>query len=120
MDGKAYTAAVVEDIRQRTQNGEKCVVVFDIDDTLSDSRGRTLEFARAWDPLEPGRAQRPVALARAGLHGLSLTEASSFSPGVPSWCGDTGEGACGHTRDATTEPTRSVATMPSETAMGTL
>ncbi len=48
-DGKAFVAAALEDIRQRVANGEEVRVVFDIDDTLSDSRGRTLHILQEYD-----------------------------------------------------------------------
>lgn len=49
VDGKAFVAAALEDIAARVARGEKVRAVFDIDDTLVDTRGRTLALARDWD-----------------------------------------------------------------------
>lgn len=48
-DGRAFVQAAVEEIRARVARGEPCRVVFDIDDTLADSRGRTLHILKAYD-----------------------------------------------------------------------
>lgn len=49
VDGKAFVANALKDIAARVGRGEKVRVVFDIDDTLADTRGRTLALARQWD-----------------------------------------------------------------------
>ncbi len=48
-DARKFMAEAMEDIARRTRAGEKVVVVFDIDDTLADTRYRTLALARAFD-----------------------------------------------------------------------
>ncbi len=51
-DGRVFVAAAVEQIRARTATGQPSTVVFDIDDTLSDTRGRTLAIAKAYDQAQ--------------------------------------------------------------------
>lgn len=51
-DGRAFVAAAVEQIRARTSAGLPSTVVFDIDDTLGDTRGRTLAIAKAYDQAQ--------------------------------------------------------------------
>lgn len=49
VSGRRFVEAALVDIKARTARGEKVRVVFDIDDTLSESRARTLHIAKAWD-----------------------------------------------------------------------
>jgi phosphoglycolate phosphatase-like HAD superfamily hydrolase len=49
VDGAAFTADALEKVRARTAGGLPSSVVFDIDDTLADSRSRTLAIALAFD-----------------------------------------------------------------------
>lgn len=49
LTGRAFTAAVLAQVRQQSASGVHPRVVFDIDDTLTDSRARTLAFAKAYD-----------------------------------------------------------------------
>lgn len=49
VDGNAWCEAALVDIAARVWNGEKVRVVFDIDNTLSDTRARTLKLAHLWD-----------------------------------------------------------------------
>lgn len=49
VDGNAFCARALADIRARAARGEKVTVVFDIDNTLSDGRTRTLAVGQAWD-----------------------------------------------------------------------
>jgi hypothetical protein len=51
VDGNAFCARALGDIRARVARGEKVKVVFDIDNTLSDGRTRTLAVGQAWDKL---------------------------------------------------------------------
>jgi hypothetical protein len=51
VDGNAFCARALVDIRARVARGEKVRVVFDIDNTLSDGRTRTLAVGQAWDKL---------------------------------------------------------------------
>ena len=48
-DGKVFVALALDGLASRLARGEKVRVVFDIDDTLADTRVRTLTIARAWD-----------------------------------------------------------------------
>jgi hypothetical protein len=49
VDGKAFVASAIADIKARVARGEKVRAGFDIDDTLADTRGRTLALAKQWD-----------------------------------------------------------------------
>lgn len=49
VDGRAFINTALADIRLRVARGERVRVGFDIDDTLADTRGRTLALAKAWD-----------------------------------------------------------------------
>ncbi|MEW5850891.1 MAG: HAD family acid phosphatase [Myxococcota bacterium] len=48
-DGIAFCHAALKDIRERTARGEKVRVVFDLDNTLFDTRVRTVAVAHAYD-----------------------------------------------------------------------
>jgi hypothetical protein len=48
-DGAAFIKTQLADIRARVAKGERVRVVFDIDDTLADTRPRTVAIAKAWD-----------------------------------------------------------------------
>src|SRR4051812_13113613 len=49
VDGDAWVKSALADIAARTKAGQKVRVVFDIDDTLVDTRARTLHLGRAFD-----------------------------------------------------------------------
>jgi phosphoglycolate phosphatase-like HAD superfamily hydrolase len=49
VDGVAFVQKSLADIRAAVARGEKPRVVFDIDDTLADTRARTLKLAKQWD-----------------------------------------------------------------------
>jgi phosphoglycolate phosphatase-like HAD superfamily hydrolase len=49
VDGVAFVQKALGDIRAAVARGEKPRVVFDIDDTLADTRARTLKLAKQWD-----------------------------------------------------------------------
>lgn len=66
VDGNAYCARALADIRARTARGEKVTVVFDIDNTLSDGRTRTLAVGQAWDKLNGTSFFSGVAKERIG------------------------------------------------------
>jgi hypothetical protein len=66
-DGAAFIKAQLADIRARVAKGERVRAVFDIDDTLADTRPRTVAIAKAWDQqngthyfdaLSPAQVQR--------------------------------------------------------------
>jgi phosphoglycolate phosphatase-like HAD superfamily hydrolase len=66
-DGAAFIKAQLNDIKARVAKGERVRVVFDIDDTLADTRPRTVAIAKAWDAqngthyfdgLKPGQVPR--------------------------------------------------------------
>jgi phosphoglycolate phosphatase-like HAD superfamily hydrolase len=48
-DGVAFVKRALADIQQRVARGEKVRVAFDIDDTLVETRSRTLAIAKEWD-----------------------------------------------------------------------
>jgi phosphoglycolate phosphatase-like HAD superfamily hydrolase len=49
VDGNAWCARALSEIKARVARGETVKVVFDIDDTLSDGRARTLAIGKAFD-----------------------------------------------------------------------
>jgi phosphoglycolate phosphatase-like HAD superfamily hydrolase len=50
-DGVAFVKAQLADIRARVAKGQQVRVVFDIDDTLADTKPRTVAIAKQWDKL---------------------------------------------------------------------
>lgn len=50
-DGVGFLQAQLRDIERKTAQGESVMVVFDLDNTLFDTRARTLQAARAFDAL---------------------------------------------------------------------
>ena len=49
VDGTVFVKQALTDIARRTLKGEKVRVVFDIDNTLADTRARTAQIAHSWD-----------------------------------------------------------------------
>lgn len=74
-DGKAFVAAALRDITARSARGEKVRVVFDIDDTLADTRVRTLTVAKAWDQANGTHYFDRLTLAQVGHNGLETAKA---------------------------------------------
>ncbi len=74
-DGKAFVAAALKDIAARTARGEKVRVVFDIDDTLADTRARTLAIAKEWDQANGTHYFDRLTLAQVGHSGLDTARA---------------------------------------------
>ncbi|MBK7863080.1 MAG: hypothetical protein IPJ65_31615 [Archangiaceae bacterium] len=69
VDGQAFVSAAVRDIGERVARGEKVRVVFDIDDTLADTRNRTLTLARQWDAENGTRYFERLTLEQVGHDG---------------------------------------------------
>lgn len=74
-DGRAFVAAALKDIAARSARGEKVRVVFDIDDTLADTRVRTLTLAKAWDAANGTHFFDRLTLAQVGHTGLDTAKA---------------------------------------------
>lgn len=84
--GQPFTDAVLAEVKARAALGERPRVVFDIDDTLTDSRARTLAIAHAFDQamgtdhfanLQSAQVEYPpTETARAA--GLSPSEVRQF------------------------------------------
>jgi|GEM_PF-917074 len=68
-DGNTFCQAALADIRRRVASGEKCSVVFDLDNTLFDARFRTLEVARAYDAANGTRHFSGLTPDLVGLDG---------------------------------------------------
>lgn len=66
VDGTAWCKKTIADLKDRTARGEKCRVVFDIDDTLADTRGRTLALAKAFDKQRGTKAFAKLTLSKVG------------------------------------------------------
>lgn len=82
VDGNAFCEAALADIRARTSRGEKVRVVFDIDDTLSDSRARTLAIARDWDQARGTHHFDGLTRGRVGHDGAETAAALKLPPDV--------------------------------------
>lgn len=68
-DGKTFCDAALRDIKARASRGEKVRVVFDIDDTLSESRSRTLNVAKDWDKANGTNYFARLVVAQVGQDG---------------------------------------------------
>lgn len=77
-DGNAFCKQVLADIEARTARGEKVRVVFDIDDTLTDGRTRTLAIARAWDQANGTRFFDGFPLSKVGHRGADTAAAAGL------------------------------------------
>lgn len=78
-DGRAFMDSAVDQIRSKVAAGEKARVYFDIDDTLADSRGRTLQIAREYDEAHGTSYFKDLDLAHTGKDGY----ATARSLGLP-------------------------------------
>lgn len=65
--GVEFCTTALRDIRARTSRGERVVVIFDIDNTLVDTRHRTLAAARSY-----GAASGITALSAMGIEDVGL------------------------------------------------
>jgi hypothetical protein len=74
-DGKVFMGAAMKDIAARVKRGEKVKVAFDIDDTLADTRVRTLQIAKAWDTANGTHFFDRLTLAQVGHSGLDTARA---------------------------------------------
>lgn len=74
-DGEAFVASALRDVAARVARGEKVRVVFDIDDTLADTRARTLAIAKAWDAENGTRHFDRLTLEQVGHTGLDTARA---------------------------------------------
>ncbi len=74
-DGKAFVAKAFADISARVARGEKVRVVFDIDDTLADTRARTLKIAKAWDQANGTKYFDRLTVAQVAHTGLGTARA---------------------------------------------
>jgi hypothetical protein len=74
VDGKKFVASAMKDIAARVARGEKVRVAFDIDDTLADTRVRTLKLAKAWDKANGTHFFDRLTLAQVGHSGLETAK----------------------------------------------
>jgi hypothetical protein len=74
-DGRAFVRAALVDIRTRVAHGEKVRVAFDIDDTLANTRARTLHLAKEWDTANGTHYFDRLTLEQVGHDGLSTAMA---------------------------------------------
>lgn len=82
VDGNAFCKRTLADLRARVANGEKCRVVFDIDDTLVDTRGRTLAIAKAWDAEKGTKTFARLTLSKVGKTPQETCKALGLSEGL--------------------------------------
>ena len=81
-DGRKFCDAALSDIKVRTARGEKVRVVFDIDDTLSESRARTLVVAKSWDKANGTNHFDRLVLAQVGQNGTETAKAFNLPDDV--------------------------------------
>ncbi len=81
-DGRRFCAEVLAEIRARTQRGERCQVVFDIDNTLVDTRWRTVEAAHRFGERHDVPRLRALTLDEAGVDGRATCLGLGFGPGA--------------------------------------
>lgn len=75
VDGKAFVKAALADLGVRVARGEKVRVAFDIDDTLADTRVRTLTIAKAWDAANGTHHFDRLTLAQVAHNGFDTAMA---------------------------------------------
>lgn len=81
-DGKAFCEAALRDVEARTARGERVRVVFDIDDTLTESRARTLQVAKDWDTANGTRHFEGLTLRKVAATGGDTARALGLSESV--------------------------------------
>jgi hypothetical protein len=82
----AFVREALDDIRARVARGEKPRVVFDIDDTLADTRARTLALAKQWDAQNGTHHFDRLTLAQVGHNGLDTAMAMQLpGPAEKAW-----------------------------------
>lgn len=74
-DGRAFCESALLDIKARSARGEKVRVVFDVDDTLSESRARTLAVAKDWDRANGTSYFSRLVVAQVGQNGTETAKA---------------------------------------------
>lgn len=87
VDGRAWMQDAIADIRSRVAAGESVKVVFDMDDTLWDNRGRTVALAHQFDEANGTHLFDSLELKQVGKDGyetarnlgLSREDARAFS-----------------------------------------
>jgi hypothetical protein len=82
VDGRAFCAAALEEVRARVARGERCLAVFDIDNTLVDTRPRTVAAARAFGKRYGVKRLAEATLADVGVDGRSTCLRMGLGPGA--------------------------------------
>ena len=72
--GAVFLASRLDLLRERARAGERCMVVFDLDNTLFDTRSRTLHVARAYDRARDTSTFASLTLAAVGRNGKETCE----------------------------------------------
>lgn len=68
VSGEAFLTERLRELERRVEVGERCAVVFDLDNTLFDTRSRTLWVARRFDEEGGTRYFESIGLDRVGLN----------------------------------------------------
>ncbi|MBX7098083.1 MAG: HAD family hydrolase [Myxococcaceae bacterium] len=79
VDGKRFCAQALDDVKARVARGERAVVVFDLDNTVADTRARTLAIAHAYDAQRGTHLFDGVALNEVGHDGEELARSLGLS-----------------------------------------
>lgn len=76
--GLGFCRAALDQIAGRTRRGQRSCVVFDIDNTLVDTRHRTRAAARSYVRRDPAAAE--LLCVRVGYDGLQTAQRAGLSP----------------------------------------
>lgn len=78
-NGRAFMLAALKDIEARVQKGERVVVVFDIDNTLFDSRARTAAAANVYGEQHGIQALIDLLPEDVGLNGTETAKKAGIT-----------------------------------------
>jgi len=81
IDGRAWCTATLRRVRAWTRRGERTRIAFDIDNTLVDTRARTLAIARRFDARRGTRHFERLTLAGVGLDAVETCRALGLGAG---------------------------------------
>lgn len=83
-DGLKARANIIEDIKKRAARGENVRAVFDVDDTLTDTRERTLQIAKDFDASRQTLHFAELTLEKVGHTGMLTAQALGLPQRVAS------------------------------------
>jgi hypothetical protein len=81
-DGRSFCAEALAEVQTRVARGERCIAVFDIDNTVVDTRPRTVAAARAFGEQYGITRLAEASLADVGVDGRSTCRRLGLGPGA--------------------------------------